>query len=159
MHRKLVEASLLGVLATIPYEVLARILLAFDIGKYSEYELSSLMITMDRPDPILGFIVSGFIGMVAAAAFYYMLRLVGADYPVLKGILIGLLAWLISELLFTWTIEGGGLIQPRPTEDYYLHLAGALIFGLTLGLLFQRYLLSSASRRDSDFGPPEPGKR
>lgn len=131
-------AALFGILSTLPYEFLSRILLFFGIGKYSEYQLSSMVITLNRPTAILGFFVSSILGSTSALLFYYVIQKVGSDYLIVKGIAVGLIAFLFLEATFTAIIEGPGFIPFRPISDYYLHLFGAAVFGFTLGLLFRK---------------------
>ncbi|MDD2235087.1 MAG: hypothetical protein PHZ11_08285 [Desulfitobacteriaceae bacterium] len=137
-------AALFGILSTFPYELSSRILLLFGIGKYSEYQLSSLVITLDRPTAILGFFISSILGSTSALLFYYILGRVRSDYLIIKGIAVGLISFLFLETVFSAVIEGPGLIPFRPISDHYLHLFGAAVFGLTLGLLFKSYLYKEA---------------
>lgn len=134
-------AALMGALATVPYELVARLLKALGLARFSAYELSSLIVTLNRPNALLGLVTSGIIGGIAAVVLNRAVRQLGTDYLILKGVATGLIAWVITEVVFVWLIEGPGLIAARPVSDYASHLLGAAIFGATLGLLFQRYLL------------------
>lgn len=133
-------AVLIGAVSTIPDEILTRILVLSGIGKYSVYELASLITTLNRPDYVLGIILSSEAGGMAAFVFYFYLRKLGSKNLIIKGLLMGLLAWTFLELLFTWLIEGPKLIPFRPVSDYYIELFGALLWGLVMGLLFKKYL-------------------
>jgi hypothetical protein len=135
-------AAVLGVLATIPYEIFTRVLLSFKIGKYSVYQLSSLIITLNRPDIFLGIVICTIVGGSIAIVFYYLLKKIGSDYLVIKSSATSLLGWIIVEAIYTLLIEGPKLIQPRPINDYYMQLFGSLIFGITLGILFKKYLFN-----------------
>ena len=130
---------LIGAISTIPDEIFTRILVFLGIGKYSVYQLASLIVTLNRPDFILGAVSSAEAGGVIALMFYYTLKKVGPKYLLIKGLMISLLGWSFLELLFTWLIEGTHLIPPRPISDYYIEMCGALLFGLVMGLLFKRY--------------------
>lgn len=134
-------ALLIGALATIPYEIFTRILVALGFAKYSVYQLNSFMITLNRSNIILGMmsciIISGIISLI----FYYSLMIINYDCLMIKSITISLLSWLILEVIFMWLIEGRGLIPYRPINDYYSELLGAIVFGITLGVLFKNYLL------------------
>ncbi|MHB8074203.1 hypothetical protein [Desulfosporosinus fructosivorans] len=133
-------AAIIGAVSTVPSEVLTRLLLLFGIGKYSIYQLDSLLITFNRPTTIIGlivnFIVGGFVGIV----FYYSLEKIGTDYLTIKSASVGALLWVFFELMFTLTVEGE-YIDIRPISDYYVHIFGSLVYGITLGLLFKKYLL------------------
>ena len=133
-------AFFLGVLAAIPYEIYTRIMIYFGIGKYSGYQLSSMIVTLNRPTEMMGFVTSSLVGGTTALLFYYILKKVGVDYILLKSVLTGLLSWVLTELLYVWLIEGTRIIPFRPINDYYLHMSGSIIFGLILGVLFKKYL-------------------
>lgn len=141
-YNKPLIAALMGSLSTIPYELITRLFLAWGIGKYSAYQLTSLVITLNRPTPALGFVVSCVIGGVFSFIFYYTLPRVGSDYLLIKSLVFALLIWVAMEAIFVWLIEGPKLILPRPVMDYYIHLAGSVGFGLTQGLLYKRYLVT-----------------
>lgn len=132
-------AGLFGALSTIISELLTQTLTSFGIGKYSIYELDSLLITFNRPSILIGLFVNFIAGGTVAVLFYYAISKLGQDYLVIKGAAVGLLAWGIFEIILTATVEGR-YFDIRPMDDYYLHLAGTLTFGASLGLLFKKYL-------------------
>ena len=134
-------AALIGALSTITGEILTRALVFFGIGKYSIYKLDSLLITFNRPTTILGLIVNFIVGGSTDVIFYYALKKIGLDYLVIKSACVGILAWALTEFAFTITVEGK-FIELRPISDYYIHILGAITFGITLGLLFKKYLLN-----------------
>jgi hypothetical protein len=127
--------------ATIPYEIFTRVLLFFGIGKYSLYQLNGFVITIteNRPDAVIGFVVSVAVGGVFGLLFYYSLEKLGTDYLILKAIFSSIFMWVILELVFTSTIEGK-TISIRPISDYYVKMLGSIIFGITLGVLFRIFL-------------------
>jgi len=111
-----------------PYEIVTRIFLFWGIGKYSLYELDSLIVTIsDRPNLILGIIISFIVGAFSAVLFYYSLKKLGIDYMLIKCTIIGLTVWAILELVFTATIESK-TIPIRPINDYYVHAIGSIFF-------------------------------
>jgi hypothetical protein len=118
-------------------------LVTLGIGRFTGYQLASLIVTLNRPTLVLGAITGGIVGAVVGVVFYYSLRIIGSDFIVWKGLTAGLLTWVTMEVLFVWLIEGPDLTPPRPIADYYVHLTGGLAFGLALGLLFRRYLLAT----------------
>jgi hypothetical protein len=133
------KAAFLGALSTIPYEMLTRILISLGFAKYSVYELSSLMITINRPTKVLGSFLSMILGASIAVILYYILESrVGWDQLILKSIFISLQSWVLLEGLFMWLIEGRKFIPLRPLSDYYSHFISVSVFGFTLGLLFRR---------------------
>jgi len=142
-YNKPLIAVVLGFLSTIPYETFTQISIYYGIGKYSLYHLTSLMVTLNRPRIILGLLMSFLVASTISVFFYYSTKILGTDYLISKSILISLIAWGIIETLFVAIIEGPQLINPRPINDYYLHMIGNIIFGLTMGILFKKYLFKN----------------
>ncbi|WP_144553182.1 hypothetical protein [Bacillus sp. X1(2014)] len=136
---KVLVVGLLGVLSTIPGEIASRIFVYFGIGKYGIYELSSLIITFNRPVFTIGLIVDFLVGSVFAILLYFIFEKLGSCHLVIKTTLGSLLSWLVCELLFTATVEGK-YIPIRPINDYYSHILSAIIFGITLGLLLKKFI-------------------
>src|SRR4051812_43073159 len=95
----------------------------YGIGKYSLYQLDSLIITLNRPSAIIGFIVSSFVGISITVSFYYALKKLGTDYLIIKNVLVSIFMWIFFELLLTAFIEGR-YFNPRPLNDYYIHIIG-----------------------------------
>jgi hypothetical protein len=112
----------------------------YSIGKYSVYQLTSLIITLNRPTTILGMIVCFTIGGLFSLIFYYSFKKLGLDYLVIKSMIFSLIIWISMETLYVWLIEGPRLIEPRPIADYYIHMLGSLCFGIVQGLLYKKYL-------------------
>lgn len=135
----ILTAGVLGAVSTITGEIVSRILLSFGIGKHSLYELTSYLVTINRPSVPMGLIVSCIIGGVIGSVFYYALGRLGTDRLVVKAVAASLCAWLLAETIITATIEGH-FIDIRPISDYYVHLSAALVYGATLGLLFKTFL-------------------
>jgi hypothetical protein len=140
---KLLVTALMGAISTIPAEIISRLLLYFGIGKYCIYQLASLFITLNRPTLILGLILEMIIGSFIAVLFCFAFEKLSSEYLVVKITLASLLAWLVCELAFTFTIEGR-FIDIRPISDYYNNLISAAIFGVSLGLLFKRFLFNKS---------------
>jgi len=141
-YDKPLVAVAIGVLSTIPYELFTRLMLILGIGEYSLYQLDSLIVTINRPSLSMGIIISFLVGGVVSTVFYYSLKKLGPDYIVLKAIVASLLTWATLEVLFTATIEGK-YIPIRPIDDYFVHMAGSIVFGITLGLLLNKYLFKN----------------
>jgi len=139
---KVLVVGLLGVLSTIPGEIVSRIFVYFGIGKYGIYELASLIITFNRPVFTIGIIVDFLVGSVFAILLYFIFEKFGSCHLVIKTTVGSLFAWLVCELLFTTLIEGK-YIDIRPINDYYSHIFSAIIFGITLGLLLKKFIFKS----------------
>lgn len=142
-YDKPLVAVVIGALSTIPGEIFTRVLLFLGIAKYSVYQLDSLLVTFTRPTAMIGLIVNFILGGFISILFYYAIKKLGQDYLVFKGIAVGLLFWAVTELLFTSTVEGR-FFPLRPLSDYYVHISAAVIFGITLGLLFNKYLFKKS---------------
>ncbi|MBL4938571.1 hypothetical protein JK636_22970 [Clostridium sp. YIM B02515] len=136
---KLLLTSFIGIVSTIPAEIISHLFVYFGFGKYSIYQLASLLITFNRPNFIIGLIVDFIIGGVIANLICYSLEKLGSEYLIIKAIMASFLSWLVCELAFTFSIEGR-YFDLRPIGDYYNNILCAGIFGITLGLLFKKFL-------------------
>ena len=144
---KLLIAGVIGVLSTIPSEIVTRGFLIFGIGKYSVYQLDSFLYTFNRPTPIIGFIVCSVVGGFSAILLYYTFERLGTSNLVIKTSMFGLLLCLFLQILMA-TITEGKYIDIRPVSDYYTHMLGSVIFGITEGLLFKRFLFKSTTQEN-----------
>mgnify|MGYP000350870119 CR=1 FL=1 len=140
-------AILIGILSTIPYEIITRIFLHYGFAKYSVYQLTSLMITLNRPNTGLGIVSSIILGGAISLLLLFSLKFLRPNNLIIKSIGLTLLSWLLLEVMFMWLIEGRELIPHRPVSDYYSEMIGSLIFGLTQGILFRKYLVTKTRRR------------
>lgn len=138
-YNKPLVAGFYGAVSTVVSEAITQIMLYFGIGKYSVYQLDSLLVTFNRPSIIIGLVVNIIAGGTIAVLFYYAVGKLGQDYFIYKGLAVGLVSWGIFELLFTMTIEGV-YIDIRPMADYYTHLLASAAYGISLGLLFEKYI-------------------
>lgn len=143
-YNKPTLAIFIGALSTIPLEMITRVLMTFGFSKYSIYQLTSFMITLDRPEVILGAVCSIILGGTISLIFYYALKLLDFDYLLIKSIGFSLFNWLMLEVIYTALIEGRNLIPHRPINDYYSEMFGTVAFGITLGILFRKYLLKKS---------------
>lgn len=139
-------AIAIGALSTIPYEIFTRLMVSLGVGKYCTYNLTSLIITLNRPTEILGMVVSFTVGSFFAFLLYHALKKLGTDYLVFKSVAASLLVWVSMEAFYVFLIEGPKLVPPRPVDDYYIHMIGSSLFGITTGLLFKSYLLKTPTR-------------
>ena len=67
---KTTTSIIVGALSTIPYEILTTVLKLLGYARYSVYELSSLMITLNRPHMLLGAFLSMTLGASIALILY-----------------------------------------------------------------------------------------
>ena len=135
LYDKPLVAGALGAISTIPYEIFTRLLLAAGVGKYGVFELTSLIITLNRPTFLLGAVMTFIVGGYCALIFYYSLKKLGPDHLTIKSICFSLLVWIIMEIFFVWFIEGPKLTLPRPIDDYYLHMFGSFFIWINLGYI------------------------
>lgn len=140
---KLLIAGAIGALSTIPSEIVTQVLVYLGIGKNSIYSISSMLITINRPFLIIGLFISPVIGGFSAIMLYYLLVRLGSDNIVIKSVSVGILLWIALEMFFTMSIEGR-FIDIRPISDYCIHLVGAIIFGITEGIAFRKFLLNKS---------------
>lgn len=136
---KLLLTTFIGIIATIPAELLTQLFKQLGFGKYSIYQLASLLVTLNRPTMLLGFIIDALVSSVIAFLFCYGLEKLGSNYLLIKVTMASLLAWFVCELVFTVAFEGK-YIPIRSVNDYYSHILGAALFGVVLGLLYKKYL-------------------
>lgn len=138
---KSTSSIIIGALSTIPYEMITRVLKALGYTRYSVYELSSLMITLNRPHMLLGAVLAMTLGASIALILYFIIiKRFGWKKLIFKSVFLNIQYWILLETMFMWLIEGRNLIPHRPISDYYAHLFSVIIFGVSLGLLFQKYL-------------------
>jgi hypothetical protein len=138
-NKRALIAGIFGALSTIPGEVITRILVSLGIGKYDEYQLNSLVATINEPSVIIGMIINFIIGSLIGVLLYLLIEKTGKELTICKSIFLGLLIWFIFESSFTAFYEGLLHVQ-REANDHYVHLVGTTIYGLSQGLLF-RYVL------------------
>jgi hypothetical protein len=136
---KLLKAGAIGALCTILSEIVSQILIVLGFGKYSIFNISSMLVTINRPSIVMGLLVSVTVGVFSAIILYYLLILTGSDNVVIKSVMGSVLLWLALEMFFTMFIEGR-FFSIRPISSYYVHLVAAIIFGISEGILFNRIL-------------------
>ena len=137
---KILIAGIIGAVSTIPSEILTWIGKLLGLANYSDYQLSSLIVTVNRPSMPLGFVVQASIGALVSLVLYRVLINWGKEHVLIKATMSGIIAWLALEIIIT-AITEGKTIPLREMSAYYIHLLGAVVFGLTQGLLFKRYVL------------------
>ena len=138
---KLLVSGLIGAVSTIPAEIASQSLIYCGLGKYSIYQLASLFITLNRPTFLLGLILDMLAGGFVAIIFYLAFRCKDSRNIGIMAVMTSLFAWLFCELVFTFFLEGR-FFPLRPINDYYSNLISALIFGISLALLYKRFCLS-----------------
>lgn len=132
-------AAVIGVISTIPSEIVSLILVRLGYAKYSIYHLASMLVTQKTPSFIMGIfvcpIIAGFISIILYQAF----RKLGAQHLIIKCIGVSLLMFIALEFVFSVFYDGKLIPSGRISADYS-HLFSAIIYGITEGLLFGRFL-------------------
>jgi len=136
-------AGIIGAISIIPSEIVSQILVISGFNKYSILSLSSMIITFNRPSLIMGLCITPVVGALVAILLYHLFIKYGSEHLVIKCVGASMLMWIALELVFTMYIEGR-FFPIRPVSDYYAHLIAAVIFGITEGILFNRFLFYKA---------------
>ncbi|HEX9061908.1 MAG TPA: hypothetical protein VF941_17145 [Clostridia bacterium] len=137
---RILIVGIIGAFSTIPAEIITWIGKLFGFATYSDYQLSSLIVTSTRPSMFLGFIVQGSVGAVVAILLYRVLVDMGEGHILIKSTMIGVVSWVALEILTTAIIEGK-TVPLREMSGYYTHFLGSVGFGLTQGWLLKRYMV------------------
>jgi predicted tellurium resistance membrane protein TerC len=138
---KVLVAGIIGVISTICAEVFSQVLTLMGITHYSLFNLSSMIITLNRPSIIIGLFISTTVGGFLAVILYFVFVKIGSQHLVIKCIGVSIIMWIALELIFTFAVEDK-FIGIRPITGYYGHLAGAIVFGIIEGILFNRIIFS-----------------
>lgn len=136
---KVLMSLLFGAVSTIPFELVTRISLFLGYSKYTLYQLDSLTVTANRPDLFLGILSSCQIGAFGSAIFYIIITKTNSYNIIIKTIFFSLLMWSVLEYSILGKIEGV-LLPLRPVTDYYFQSIGAIVFGITLGILLKKFV-------------------
>jgi len=134
-------AGLIGVISTVVAEIATQIFKLMGVTKNSLFELSSMVITLNRPTIVMGLFVSASVGGFLSILLYFAFEKFGSQHLVMKCIGISIIMWVVLEMVFTFSIEAR-FIKERPISAYYGHLVGAIIFGIAEGILFKRNLFT-----------------
>jgi hypothetical protein len=146
---RLLLAGLIGGVCTLSGEIITTVLVALGIGEYALYELNSLIVSLGRPDIIMGFILNLVVGSVVGTVFYLLFKKYGSAHIVIKTVVGSLLLWLLYELEFTAFVETKS-IPLRSSADYYVHLLGTAVYGLVVGIALKWFLFTKEDKPEED---------
>lgn len=93
---------------------------------------------------IIGLCAHYTVGGVIGLAFLHFLKFTSDDYPIIKGIFAGLVAWLFLAGAFLKL--GISEINPNDEASNLMLLIGHMIFGLSLGVLTKIFVLKKRKR-------------
>ncbi|MBC8063039.1 MAG: hypothetical protein H7Y18_20600 [Clostridiaceae bacterium] len=137
-HKDLI-VGFIGAGSTVSAEIVTQVSVFLGFAKYSTYTLSSLLISGNRPSLILGLFVCPIVSSFIVTVLFHVFRKLGSKHLVLKCIEVSLLMWISLEFIFTIYFEGK-LIPIRPMSAYYSNLIGAIIYGITVGVLMDKFV-------------------
>lgn len=137
--QKPIVAAALGALATVVGELITWVCVMLGFAALDMYSIDSLAVTLNRESVVMGFVVNFIVGGAIAVLLNRALSRFGADNVVNKALAATLAAWFLMRLFYTAFIDGR-LVDPRPMAQYYVHLAGAVATGVSLGLLMKGVL-------------------
>jgi hypothetical protein len=138
-HDKILIAGLIGGISTLAGEIVTKILVACGIGQYAVFELNSLVVTINRPSMVIGFIINFIIGSYVSALLYLVFTKLGHDHLIIKAAMGCLLLWFVFETGFSMFIENH-VIPIRPIADLFVHLAGTAAYGLSVGVFLKIFI-------------------
>lgn len=139
MKDRVTVACILGAVAPLAGEAVSRLLVMLGLGTHDIFQFDSIIVTVNRPSLLYGFIVNLFAGGLTGFLLYLLLEKLGSRNIVFKAVGLSSLAWFAVECFATAYFEGK-FIDIRPLGDYGAHLFGALANGIALGLLFRHFL-------------------
>ena len=138
---KILIAGVIGAFSTLISEIASRILILLGVGSYSAYELSSLLITGNRTNILIGFLLDCTIGAILGGGIYLVLKRWGYRHAIAICILSGLIMWLLWEIIYTINIEGH-TIERRMISGYLNHFINTITYGTFLGLTLKRFIFN-----------------
>lgn len=130
-------AALIGIIAIIPYEAISLIAKYLGWTTLSVFEMNSKI--FDRHGSwMVGALTTLLTSAVVVFIFYELLRVIGVDYMILKGIAAAMTSWLIFEAILHMVRGATG----EPVSGHFIHALGAAVSGFVIGYMFKRFLIS-----------------
>lgn len=136
---KYLIAGIIGAISTLPIEIVAQILVKLGYATYSNFNLSSLLVTGNKPSLIMGLFVSSTVGGFISVLLYHVFIKIGSEHLIIKCIATSISMWIALEFVIKIIFEGK-LIPIRPMSASYSHLFSAIIYGISQGILFNYFL-------------------
>ncbi|KHD37120.1 membrane protein [Clostridium acetobutylicum] len=136
-------AGLIGIVSTIVGEICSRIFIYFGIGKYSAYQLNSLIVTYNRPSAILGFMLNLLIGGIIGAAVYLTAQKWGDKHVILLSLAYTLVAWMFLEIIFN-VVVNKSTVTTREFSGYYNQYISAVIHAVAKGLMLNFFIFKKS---------------
>jgi hypothetical protein len=138
-HDKPLLAMLIGVIVVIPIEIMALMFKHFGWITITNGEACSMMF-IPQGSWYLGLLALPSVGALAILMMYQFTRIIGIDYLIIKGMIIGMVAYAFVFCIFGVLGHNDRMIQS--TLGNYL-IAGLAGFGGGLaGFLMKKYLFA-----------------
>lgn len=131
-------AALIGIIAIIPYEAISLIAKYLGWTTLSVFEMNSKIFDTHGAW-VVGALTTLLTSAVVVFIFYELLRLIGVDYIILKGIAASMTSWLIFEGILQSGIRGAA---EEPVSGHFIHAFGAAVSGFVIGYMLKRFLIS-----------------
>lgn len=129
-------AVIIGVVSTIPSEILGLILVHLGYAKYSIFHLSSMLVTQKHPSIIMGMFVSPVFGGIVAILLYQIFLKIGSKHVIIECVGASLFMFVCLEFVFSVFYDGKIIPAGTLTADY-CHLISSMIYGIIEGILFK----------------------
>jgi len=138
----IVNAAVAGAIATAAQEVFSWLMYWMGVAKATPAHYATKLL-IGRPDVPLNKIWIGFAGHLIAGlifglALVYLMRKLGKDYYILKGITFGCLAWLVNYA-FIPNLTRQNLGLNPDTMTVFIDLVTYLIWGIVASILINKY--------------------
>ncbi|PKM42009.1 MAG: hypothetical protein CVV03_10840 [Firmicutes bacterium HGW-Firmicutes-8] len=130
-------AALIGAIAIIPHEAISLTAKYLGWTSMSVFEMNSKLFDQ-YGSWIVGVLTTLLTSAVVGFIFYEVLRIIGVDYIILKGIAASMTSWLIFEAILQMVRGTSG----EPVSGHFIHAFGAAVAGLVIGYMFERFLIS-----------------
>ncbi len=131
-------AMLIGILGGIPVEIYTQLMKYFQLTTVSAAESISMMWMEEGSWLIGGLGVIGF-GSWVGLIIYYGTKILGADYLIIKAIILTMTAESLLFNIFGTLGKNPYLIQDQ--SGNLVHASAAAIGGLSVGFLMKKYLV------------------
>lgn len=136
------NAVLAGTVATIAQEAFSWLMYWIGIAKATPAHYATRLLIGQPTVPLnkiwIGFAGHIIAGLIFGLAFVYLMRKLGKDYYLLKGITFGCLAWLINYA-FIPNIIGQNLGLNSDTMTVFIDLVTYIIWGIVASVIIYKY--------------------
>lgn len=132
-------AMLIGVIVVIPLEFLTQIFKHLNITTISIFEFTSMMFIWEG-NWLIGALSTPVVGALATFTLYHLTKIIGTDFLLFKGAIIGMFTWAIIDVIFGTLGKNNNIDQP--ILGHFAHASGAALAGVIAGFLMNKYLFN-----------------